>query len=140
MTPQLICLSGETVSQLCCLATAIFFEARGEPIQGQELVANVILNRVEHSSYPDTVCGVVNQRKQFSYTHDGMSDNPLDYNDYPDEIAWELSKEIAKETLDNGVFNPYILMYHTIHVDPYWASSYELSGVVGEHIFYREKD
>ena len=128
--------------QLMCLAVAIFFEARGEPIDGQELVANVILNRVEHSSYPDTICGVVNQRKQFSYTHElprlGMSSNPLDYNDYPDEIAWELSKEIAKETLDNGVINPYILMYHADYVDPYWADHYTVSGQVGRHIFYEE--
>ena len=128
--------------QLMCLATAIFFEARGEPIDGKELVANVILNRVEHTSYPDTVCEVVNQPKQFSYTHDlprlGMSLNPLDYKDYPDKVAWEESVSVAKEVLDNGVINPYILMYHNTSVTPYWVSSYELSGQVGEHIFYEE--
>ena len=127
MTPQVI-----------CLATALFFEARGEPIEGKELVANVILNRVEHSSYPDTVCDVVNQPKQFSYTHDGMSDNPLDYNTYHDKIAWEKSKFLAQEVLDNGVINPYILMYHADYVDPYWADHYTVSGQVGSHIFYEE--
>ena len=124
--------------QLLCLATAIFFEARGEPIDGQELVANVVLNRVNHQSYPDTVCGVVNQRKQFSYTHDGMSDNPLDYKGYQDKIAWELSKDLAKDILDNGVFNPYILMYHNTSVEPYWVDHYEVSGQVGSHIFYEQ--
>lgn len=84
------------MNALLCLATAIFFEARGEPIEGKELVANVILNRVEHSSYPDAVCGVVNQPKQFSYTHqlpkavidDRSRDKPLFYNSYHDSIAW----------------------------------------------------
>ena len=128
--------------QLMCLATAIFFEARGEPIDGKELVANVILNRVEHTSYPDTVCEVVNQPKQFSYTHDlprlGMSLNPLDYKDYPDKVAWEESVSVAQEVLDNGVINPYILMYHADYVDPYWTDHYTVSGQVGRHIFYEE--
>ena len=124
--------------QLMCLATAVFFEARGEPIDGKELVANVIINRVYHSSYPDSVCDVVNQSKQFSYTHDGMSDNPLDYNSYHDSIAWEESKEVAEYVLDNGVVNPYILMYHADYVEPYWVSHYSFSGQVGSHIFYGE--
>lgn len=128
--------------QLMCLAVAIFFEARGEPIDGKELVANVILNRVEHPSYPDTVCEVVNQPKQFSYTHElpslGMSDNPLDYNTYHDSIAWEESVSVAELVLDTGVINPYILMYHADYVDPYWTDHYEVSGQVGSHIFYRE--
>jgi spore germination cell wall hydrolase CwlJ-like protein len=126
--------------ELLCLATAIFFEARGEPIDGKELVANVIINRVESNKYPDTICGVVNQRKQFSYTHDGMSDNPLKYNSYHDSLAWEESKDIARYVLDTGVINEYILMYHNTSVDPYWTDAYDVSGMVGSHIFYRKKD
>ena len=133
---------------LLCLATAVFFEARGEPIDGKELVANVILNRVEHPSYPDTVCEVVNQPKQFSYTHqlsktvlqDRNNPKPLFYNSYHDSKAWEESKAVAKSVLDNGVVNPYILMYHTTTVDPYWSSHYEVAGLVGNHMFYREKE
>ena len=133
---------------LLCLATAVFFEARGEPIDGKELVANVIINRVEHSSYPDTVCGVVNQPKQFSYTHqleeylifDRSRHNPLFFNSYHDSKAWEESKKVAQMVIDNGVVNPYILMYHTTAVDPYWSSHYEVSGLVGNHMFYREKE
>ena len=133
--------------QVLCLATAVFFEARGEPIDGKELVANVILNRVEHSSYPDTVCGVVNQPKQFSYTHqleeylieDRNRYNPLFFNSYHDSKAWEESKAVAEYVLDNGVINPYILMYHTTAVDPYWADHYEVAGLVGNHIFYEEE-
>ena len=122
-----------------CLATALFFEARSEGVDGMVAVAAVIVNRVEHSSYPSTVCGVVNQRKQFSYTHDGMSDNPLMYNTYHDTIAWEVSKEIANDTLDNGPTNPYVLMYHADYVTPYWVDSYTLSGKVGSHLFYATK-
>ena len=61
---------------LTCLAVAIFFEARGEPYQGKEAVANVILNRVEDKRYPNSVCGVVNEHKAFSYTQDGLHDDP----------------------------------------------------------------
>ena len=125
--------------ELFCLAVAVFFEARGEPIDGKELVANVVINRVEHSKYPDTICEVVNQRKQFSFTHDGMSDNPLVYNTYHDTLAWEESVDIAKYVLDNGVVNEYIIMYHNTSVDPYWTDSYSFSGQVGEHIFYQEE-
>jgi len=136
------------MSALLCLATAVFFEARGEPIDGKELVANVIINRVEHPSYPDTVCDVVNQPKQFSYTHqlpqkvikDRNSPKPLFYNSYHDKKAWEESKVVAKSVIDNGVVNPYILMYHTTTVDPYWSSHYEVAGLVGNHMFYREKE
>lgn len=125
--------------ELLCLAVAVFFEARGEPIDGKELVANVVINRVEHPKYPDTICGVVNQRKQFSFTHDGMSDNPLVYNTYHDTLAWEESVDIAKYVLDNGVVNEYIIMYHNTSVDPYWTDSYSFSGQVGNHIFYQEE-
>ena len=125
------------IEPLLCLATAVFFEARGEPIDGKELVANVIINRVESNKYPDAICEVVNQRKQFSYTHDGMSDNPLKYNSYHDSIAWEESLGMAEYVLDTGVINSYIIMYHNTDVDPYWTDSYSLSGKVGKHLFYR---
>jgi len=127
------------IEPLLCLATAVFFEARGEPIDGKELVANVIINRVESNKYPDTICEVVNQRKQFSYTHDGMSDNPLKYNSYHDSIAWEESLGMAEYVLDTGVINSYIIMYHNTDVDPYWTDSYSLSGKVGKHLFYRQQ-
>jgi len=126
-------------TELLCLAVAIFFEARGESIDGKELVANVVINRVSSSKYPDTICGVVKQRKQFSFTHDGMSDNPLDYNTYHDSLAWEESIGMAEYVLDTGVINSYIIMYHNTDVDPYWTDSYSLSGKVGKHLFYRQQ-
>lgn len=110
----------------------------GEPIDSKELVANVILNRVKHSGYPDTICGVVNQRKQFSYTHDGLSDDPMDYGTYHDRLAWVSSKDMARYVVSNGVINGDVIMFHNTKVDPYWTSSYTLSGAVGGHTFYQE--
>ena len=54
--------------QTKCLAQAIYHEARGEPYQCQQLVADVVLNRMKHPAYPSTTCGVVFQRRQFSWT------------------------------------------------------------------------
>ena len=59
---------------LACLVTAIFFEARDQPLMGQYAVAEVVMNRVASVKYPDDICSVVFQRKQFSFTHDGLSD------------------------------------------------------------------
>ena len=59
-----------------CLAALIFFEARGESLEGQIAVGEVAINRVESPRWPNDICAVVMQKKQFSYTHDGLSDNP----------------------------------------------------------------
>ena len=61
-------------ADLNCLAQAIYFESRGEPLDGQIAVAEVVLNRVDDRRFPRTVCGVTNQGCQFSYTCDGNSD------------------------------------------------------------------
>jgi spore germination cell wall hydrolase CwlJ-like protein len=58
-----------------CLAVAVFFESRSQPIEGQYAVAEVVMNRVESDRWPNTICDVVFQDKQFSFTHDGASDH-----------------------------------------------------------------
>jgi spore germination cell wall hydrolase CwlJ-like protein len=70
-----------------CLALNMFFEARNESLIGQVMVAEVTLNRVANARFPDTVCEVVWQDRQFSWTHDGKTDNP---NKLPhvDREAW----------------------------------------------------
>jgi len=121
-----------------CLATALFFEARNQPIDGQIAVGEVILNRVASHRWPDDVCSVVSQPRQFSFTHDGLSDNPQDYIDnYPDAQAWLLSKQIA-EDLDKGkgLLGITSTFYHSVSVNPYWASSLVLDGSIGDHVFY----
>lgn len=115
---------------LACLATAIYFEARGEPIDGQLAVAEVILNRVASPDFPDDVCGVVWQKKQFSWTHDGKSDKPKD------KAAYAVATNIAKQALSGDVLGHGATFYHAEYVRPYWSKKLTYVGKIGTHIFY----
>ena len=117
-----------------CLAMNIYHEARGESIAGQIAVAQVTMNRVEHKSWPDTVCEVVYQKKQFSWTHTIKDTTPYE-ND-----AWETAKSIASSVY-NDQEDDYVhgaVFYHADYVTPYWAKSYEEVTRIGTHIFYRK--
>lgn len=125
-----------------CLATAIYFEARGESTKGQEAVAQVVLNRVRSSLYPDTVCGVVFQGQmrrtgcQFSFTCDGRSDVPKDM------VQWRKSNEVAKRMMEGQSFLSDIghsTHYHANYVAPRWRRELNKVKKVGTHIFYRVK-
>ena len=124
------------MTPLTCLALALYFEARSEPIDAQLAVAEVIYNRVEDQRYPDDICSVVYQRKQFSWTHDGLSDKPknkevwLEVKTLASEI---ISKEI--ELLGHGATH-----YHAEYVSPYWADSLTQVGQYGTHVFYQWKE
>tara|TARA_R110000772_G_scaffold10840_1_gene34326 strand:- start:43 stop:441 length:399 start_codon:yes stop_codon:yes gene_type:complete len=125
------------MTPLICLATAIFFEARGEPIDAQTLVAEVVVNRVHDDRYPDTVCDVVFEDKQFSFTHDGKSDDMAKYDTFFDVEAQETSLSIAQEVLYNQeVTLTSSTHYHTVHVEPDWSTVYTVDGIYGTHIFY----
>ena len=121
---------------LTCLAVALFFETRGEPQEGMEAVANVIINRVEDKRYPNTVCGVVNERKAFSYTHDGLHDDPTRHTGYQDKKAWVQAQEVAKDALQGNLLGITSTHYHTTNVLPFWAKHYSLDARVGNHLFY----
>jgi spore germination cell wall hydrolase CwlJ-like protein len=127
-------------SAALCLALNIFFEARDEPFLGQLMVAEVTLNRVEHRSYPDNICDVVWQRRQFSWTHDGLSDNPEDY-PYLDREAWGEILVLTTRILngEQELPNNEAIMFHADYVLPYWVDHYEQVGMVGGHIFYGER-
>ena len=117
-----------------CLATALFFEARNQPIDGQMAVAEVILNRVEDPQWPNTICGVVNQEKQFSFTHDGKSDNPLRYND---TIAWKVAQTVATDAQRGiNLLGLTSTHYHTTAIKPSWRLNLTIDGIIGDHIFY----
>ena len=124
------------MTPLACLAVAIFFEARAEPIDGMQAVANVVINRVEDSRYPDTVCDVVWEPKQFSFTHDGLTDAPEAHTGHQDKIAWVTSQEVAKAALRGDLLGLTSTHYHAQRVSPSWANSYDKDGLVGKHIFY----
>ncbi len=124
---------------LQCLATAIYYEAASESLDGQRAVAQVVLNRVAHPSYPNSVCGVVYQgseRKtgcQFSFTCDGSLRR------VPSATGMARARMIAGEALAGSVFAPVGLAthYHTIWIYPYWAPSLAHIGTIGAHRFYK---
>lgn len=120
-----------------CLALNIFFEARQEPIAGQLAVAEVTLNRVADDRYPDTVCDVVWEKYQFSWTHDGKHDDPTRM-PYLDQRAWEGIVELSNSVLEGSTTSLGITSthYHTVAVSPFWKSHYDLDGKIGSHIFY----
>ncbi|MDB5699565.1 MAG: cell wall hydrolase [Alphaproteobacteria bacterium] len=124
---------------LDCLTSAIYYEARSEPEDGQRAVAQVVLNRVRHPAFPSTVCGVVFQGSerrtgcQFSFTCDGSMARR------PQPEVWERVRRIAAEALSGSVFAPVgnATHYHTTSILPYWAPYLRKSAIVGAHIFYR---
>jgi spore germination cell wall hydrolase CwlJ-like protein len=125
-----------------CLAEAIYFEARGEPVMGQIAVAQVILNRAFSGKYPNTVCGVVYQNAhrhlacQFTFACDGIRDVIRE----PD--MWVRAKKIATEMLDGKLWLPEVgkaTHYHATYVHPGWVSEMKKMHKLGVHIFYRPR-
>ncbi len=143
--PRGLLFKGETEAeyqarQRRCLASAIYFESRGEPVRGQLAVAQVVMNRVRSSIYPDTICGVVFQGQwrrrgcQFSFACDGHADVPRD------KERWLLANKLAKDVTDGKVWLPEIghaSHYHATYVAPAWRRQMNRIKRVGRHIFYR---
>jgi len=122
-----------------CLALNMFFEARNEPLVGRQMVAEVTLNRVASKSYPNTICEVVWQKNQFSWTHDGLSDDPTKLG-YLDREAWKEIKMTAQIILsdpDQYLPKTGATHYHADYVWPYWTDDMEYLGKVGTHLFYK---
>ena len=122
-----------------CMALNIYHEARGESQLGWLSVAFVTLNRVESSRYPDTVCSVVYQPYQFSWTIDALPDS-VDWTDKQEVETWREVKVFV-----GGFVNSHSHIedptkgathYHSKEVSPKWAKNWPVSRVVGQHIFY----
>jgi len=125
-----------------CLAQNMFFEARGESTRGQLMVAAVTINRANHKSFPNTICGVVWQRKQFSWTHDGKHDNP-ERMGKTDRLEWEKIKHLADLVLNepNHVLpKTKATHYHADYVNPLWKKQKVYLEKVGKHLFYKNKE
>ena len=136
-------------NEIYCLAQNIYFEAGNQPLAGKVAVSQVVINRVEHPSYPDNICDVVYQAKlrvnwknefvpiknkcQFSWFCDGKSDDPVD------SQTWLLSMHIARDVVQQkyGDITEGSTHYHSDKVDPYWASSLNRTVVINNHIFYK---
>ncbi|WP_210092189.1 cell wall hydrolase [Ruegeria sp. HKCCSP346] len=122
-----------------CLSEALYFEARGESVRGQFAVAEVILNRVKSSRFPDSLCGVIHQgtgkkyQCQFTYTCDGRKEV------IHEKTAYERVAKVARAAID-GVADELTegaTHYHTTSVRPSWSRVYKQTAKIGVHIFYR---
>lgn len=123
----------EHQEEIACLALNIYHEARGESIAGQIAVAEVTINRMNHTYFPDTVCGVVWEPNQFSWTHDGISDQAYETEAYT--IALNIAETVYYGQEDE--FTGGALFYHADYITaPNWTEYMEVSSVIGKHIFY----
>ena len=123
---------GELDRQMHCLAGAIYFESRGEPLEGQLAVGRVIMNRKASSRFPDTICGVVYQKSQFSFVRGGRMPAIK-----KNSAAWRKAKAVAKIAHDELWESPAkgALFFHATYVNPRWKL--QRVGQVNTHIFYR---
>jgi len=142
----------EDKPEMWCLAQNIYYEARGSNRADRMAVADVVINRVQHTYYPNTICEVVKQGKkkpswkdpnkmvmvrnacQFSWYCDGKADIPQDMD------AWVEAQQIAYNMLihsDARGVTEGATHYHADYVSPSWAKDFHLVGRIGVHIFYR---
>ena len=125
--------------ELKCLSEALYFEARGEQIEGQIAVADVIINRKVSKRFPNTICGVVSEGShkrnacQFSYNCDGKLELIYDKKTYRRIV--KLSSMIL-----NGAFSDITngaTFFHASEVSPSWSKKFKKTRKIGRHIFYK---
>ena len=144
--------TAEERPEMWCLAQNIYFESRSSNRADRMAVADVVLNRVQDTRYPDTICKVVNQGKQrpswkdetkmvmvrnkcqFSWYCDGKSDWPKDMDSWVEaqQIAYNMVVFNDARGITEGSTH-----YHATYVSPNWAKDFALVGRIGVHIFYR---
>ena len=128
--------------EIKCLAENVYHEARGEPLEGQYAVAEVTMNRVRSTRFPDSVCEVVHEKRwdvrrrrdvgAFSWTE-------LDALRPPRGAAWQQALEVAAAVYD-GEHKPRVpnaLFYHANYIKPSWARANRRVATIGSHVFYR---
>ena len=121
-------------SQMNCLASAVYFESRGEPLAGQLAVAKVIMNRAASRQFPNSYCSVVKQRSQFSFVRGGRIPTPNKGSN-----AWRRAKAIAM-IADQNLWRSAAkdsLYFHATYVRPSWARKKSQRARINTHIFYR---
>jgi spore germination cell wall hydrolase CwlJ-like protein len=117
-----------------CLAQAVYFESRGEPLTGQLAVARVVINRAASGLYPRDYCSVVTQRKQFSFVRNGRIPAADE-----SSTAWRRAKAIAQiahqDLWDSEAGDA--LYFHATYVSPSWARRKTQLARIDTHVFYR---
>ena len=123
---------------ITCLSRTIYWEARGEGAADMEAIANVVMNRLGHEGFPNTICEVVMQGReqgacQFSWWCDGRSD------DAKEGESYATAKEIARKALNRQLTDRTdgALYFHQRKATPSWAKEYIKTVEVGEFVFYK---
>ncbi|KEO89442.1 hydrolase [Erythrobacter longus] len=120
--------------QLRCLAGAVYFESRGEPLNGQLAVAEVVINRAQDNRWPASYCGVVYQRAQFSFVRGGKMPSIN-----TSSATWRRAKAVAKIAHDNlwqSEANEAVY-FHANYVRPKWSRTKTRVTQIDTHVFYR---
>lgn len=120
--------------EMRCLAGAVYFEARGEPLSGQLAVAQVVVNRAASGKFPASYCGVVHQPSQFSFVKRGRMPSIN-----TGSISWQRAKAIAR-IAHKGLWESEAddsLYFHARSVSPGWSSRRQASARISNHVFYR---
>ena len=120
--------------QMRCLAGAIYFESKGESLAGQLAVGRVVINRAESARFPDSYCGVVYQRAQFSFVRGGRMPSIN-----TSSRAWQRAKKLAV-IADQGLWDSDAegaLFFHADYVAPRWRLKMARLAQIDNHIFYR---
>lgn len=133
----------QSKTELDCLTENIYHESRGEPVEGQIAVAATTLNRLMSDRYPDTVCDVVYEKGQFSWTN-------MNKKIKKPKVYDRIKNEIAKPMLMGLLTHEYhdVTMFHAdkvylpekdrwVTLRPYWSEHYEKFTQIGNHIFYK---
>jgi len=146
-------IRSENAQEIECLALNIYHEARGSSFVDRAAVTDVVLNRVQDTRYPNSVCSVVKQARmskwhlentgkrvpvrhkcQFSWYCDGKSDEPQD------NESWQHAKHLAYNMYYYDQYRGITegaTHYHATYVSPNWANHFQLVGRIGDHVFYR---
>lgn len=116
-----------------CLAGAVYFESKGEPLQGQLSVAEVVINRARSGRFPTSICGVVKQKGQFSFVRGGRIPAIA-----RTSVAWRKAVAIAQIALDDLADGaaPRAMFFHATYVRPGWRGLTRIA-TIGNHVFYR---
>lgn len=127
----------ESKQEIRCLAENIYYESKSESNLGQRAVALVTMNRVYHDKYPDTVCGVVKQKCQFSWRCDGSKHKKKN------ELQYATALIVATHIFYNYQHVKDItygaLFFHAKRVSPAWKYKFKKTTTIGQHIFYKER-
>lgn len=121
-------------AEMECLAGAVYFESRGEPLAGQLAVAQVVINRAESRTFPSSYCGVVYQRSQFSFVKGGSMPRIR-----RSSVEWNRAKTIAR-IAHEGMWDSEAadsLYFHAKYVNPSWSRKKTARARINTHIFYR---